>query len=412
MYNVSIIENELLGVVGWQQQVDAGQPQVVEMLTSESGLYYDDIHPLVNMDIISEVCPEFDMMTFEVWSNSKTYPKGYFVKSGVKYYRSIQSNNINHVATDVAWWIETTPFTNWLRNKTLAGIKYGLNKWLGKKFDRKTMRNLLSDAILFPQNVENYIYTPKTTKNVGLKIRTLKGKSMTYKLRRISFQFKEPVNFAFRIFKVGTSTFVTSNAVTYSTANQVQWVTVDIELDPNSTYYIIYDDNGLSSTNQAVNVITGDVIGEPYQYYPSNNYFDVCSIRSAGAVTTVNDLKNNTETLDTNYGMNLDIAVFCDYTDFILENRKMFADLFGYGVAMQIMKHQLANPYVRLNRSQKNAQIQAPVVILETEGSDERPGGIRKEFDTVLERLSFDMSNIDPICLPCRKRGVDLKVFH
>jgi hypothetical protein len=412
MYNVSIIENELLGVVGWQQQVDAGQPQIVEMLTSESGLFYDDIHPLVNMDIISEVCPEFDMMTFEVWSAVKTYPKGYFVKSGVKYYRSIQANNLNHIATDVAWWVETTPFTNWLRNKTLAGIKYGLNKWLGKKFDRKTMRNLLSDAILFPEFVENYTYTENTSKNVGLKLRTLKGKSMAYRIRRISFQFKEPANFAYRLFKVGTSAAVQTGAVTYSTANQAQWVTVNWDLEPNSTYYLVYDETAIGSTNKAVNIITGDSVGEIYEYYPTSVYFDVCSFSKAATLTTVNDLKDNTTTLDTNYGLNLDITVNCDYTDFILENRKMFADLFGYGVAMQIMKHQLANPYVRLNRSQKNAQIQAPVVILETEGSDERPGGIRKEFDTVLERLSFDMSGIDPICLPCRKRGVDLKVFH
>jgi hypothetical protein len=412
MYDVSIIENELLDVVGWQQQMDTSQYQILEMTSSSSGLWYDDIHPLVNMHTVNDTCPEFDTMTFETWVNSKTYPKGYFIFHSAKYYRSLQASNINHVPTDVAWWKETTPFNEWLRSKTLAGIKYALNKWLGKKFERHTMRNLLSDSTVFPQWVENFTYTEQSGKNVGLKITTIKSDNLSYKIRRVGFQFKEPINFAYRLFKVGTSAAVQTGAVTYSTANQLQWVTVNWVLEPGSTYYLTYSEGVLGGTNKAVNVITGDVIGEAYTYYPTSSYFDIASFSKAVSLSTVTDLKDNTTSLDTNYGLNLDIVVNCDYTNFILENRNMFAQLFGYGVALQMMKHFLANPYGRLNRVQKNAQIQAPVVILETEGSDERAGGIRKEFDTALERLSFDMSNIDPVCLPCRKRGVKIGIFH
>lgn len=67
------------------------------------------------------------------------------------------------------------------------------------------------------------------------------------------------------------------------------------------------------------------------------------------------DVENNQYTYDNNYGLNLEVTVSCDITDFIVEQRMMFQDVIAKQVAVDMLREFAYNSSVRTNRHSINA---------------------------------------------------------
>lgn len=55
-----------------------------------------------------------------------------------------------------------------------------------------------------------------------------------------------------------------------------------------------------------------------------------------------------------NYGLNVEISVGCDLTDFIVSQRQLFANVLQLQVAYNALRTMAMNPDVRVNRNQSN----------------------------------------------------------
>lgn len=116
------------------------------------------------------------------------------------------------------------------------------------------------------------------------------------------------------------------------------------------------------------------------------------------------DIEDNIYTNTTNYGLNVEVSVGCDLTDFIIEQRQMFATVIQRQMAATVLRTLALNPHVRVNRNQSNASKND--LLYEVDGNTEgRATGLGYDLRKAYEALDLDTRGIDRICLTCRPVG-------
>jgi hypothetical protein len=117
------------------------------------------------------------------------------------------------------------------------------------------------------------------------------------------------------------------------------------------------------------------------------------------------DIADNVYTNTCNYGLNVEVTVACDLTDFIIREREVFATTLQRQVAVTALRTMAMNPNVRVNRNQSNVSTQG--VLYELDGNPQgRENGMGMELRKAYEALDIDTRGIDRICLTCRPVGL------
>lgn len=104
MLRAKYIEDSLLGLVGWKQTDDANPDLLLSsnLLGSESGLYYQQAHPLLTLNNMASIAPDFSDYTKPEYDEAATYLKDQVVKvtaqdegeppvAAVKYFKAIDN---------------------------------------------------------------------------------------------------------------------------------------------------------------------------------------------------------------------------------------------------------------------------------------------------------------------------------
>lgn len=106
-----------------------------------------------------------------------------------------------------------------------------------------------------------------------------------------------------------------------------------------------------------------------------------------------------------NFGLNFQISVNCDFTDFLIQNRLLFTQAIGLQVAVRFYDDlQVA---IRNNNISDRLQQIAPHKLHKSVTEDD---GLYKKLEKAIEEVDFDTSNLYSKCLPCiqnkQKRGL------
>ena len=107
-----------------------------------------------------------------------------------------------------------------------------------------------------------------------------------------------------------------------------------------------------------------------------------------------------------NYGLNCEITVGCDLTDFIIKERQIFQTVIQRQVAATALRTLAMNPDVKVNRNQVNATRLDVLYELDGNTAGVRPGGLGYDLKKAYEALRLDTQGIDRICLTCNNHGV------
>lgn len=121
------------------------------------------------------------------------------------------------------------------------------------------------------------------------------------------------------------------------------------------------------------------------------------------------DIKENNYKYDTNFGLNLDVSVECDITDFILEQKKLFLDIIANQVAVDLLKEFVYNANVRTNRHSINASRIDIIRELDGDPSSLQNSGLNYQLDKAFEAVEINTTGMDRICLPCNNKGIKIK---
>lgn len=124
---------------------------------------------------------------------------------------------------------------------------------------------------------------------------------------------------------------------------------------------------------------------------------------------TLWDIGDMAYTNTSNYGLNCEISIGCDLTDFIVSQRNIFQDVLQKQVAYDLLRQMALNPSVRVNRNQSNVSQMDILYELDGNTSSPRPGGLGYELKKSYEALSLDTKGLDRVCLTCRNKGVRYK---
>lgn len=438
MLRIKDIEEGLLHLVGWQQNYNTSDFKIAENLTqSESGLYFQQVHPLLTLDNMACIAPDFKNTNFESYESSKEYTKGNIVSYNGKLYKLIKDSNKTQDAEPVyiapdneEYWAETDPFSEWLEGKTKSSIARAIQRLYNEKVAEGTCKTLCENKMLF-DGTGRIVDTIVNKNNlVGFEIVPIRTKGVTTKINKIGLQFTKPGDYTLYLMHSNLSEPVKTIKLTKTKANSLEWFTVDdVYMSYYSedgvlggSWYLCYKQSELPEDSQAImkmkdwskNPCKGCSRRDYLAWMAWSKYLEVHPFYiNEECVDTVEDSgiymwdeENNIYTYDNNYGLNIELTVACDITDFIIEQKAMFTDIIAKQLAVDMLREFAYNANVRTNRHSINASRLDILYELDGDSSSMKKSGLNYQLDMAFKALKLSTSGIDRVCLPCKNNGI------
>lgn len=454
MVRANDIQDKLLHLIGWEQNYDTSDLKISDALTvSESGLYFQQIHPLLTLQNMACIAPDFKNMTFEEYNTKKSYSKGDVVKYSeksyskgnvVKYdeklYKALQKALNKQPDIEPEYWVETNPFSEWLESKTKASIQKAITRYCNEKIAQGTYKTLCENRTLF-DGTGRLVDVVKNKKNlVGFEIIPVRAKGVTTKINKIGLQFTEPGEYTLYLMHSSMDAPVKIIKLNKIRKNSIEWFSLDNvylpyqseDNDAGGSWYLCYFQSELPEGSQAIRK-DKDWSKEPCNscsrreylaWMAWSKYIEVHPFFvNEELVEAVNfnddfnndfekqalhlwDVENNQYTYNNNYGLNLEITISCDITDFIIEQRMLFQDVIAKQVAVDMLREFAYNANARTNRHSINASRLDILYEVDGDSSSMKKSGLNYQLDMTFKAIKLSTEGIDRVCLPCKNNGV------
>lgn len=422
MIRIADIQDKMLHLVGWKQSYDLSDIMLSSNLTqTESGMYFQQIHPLLTLDNLRSIAPDFQNYNWQVHDVNKAYKSGEVVRIDDSLYKAIQDVPAETDILDSEYWTETNPFSEWLEEKTKASIVKLVNKFINMKLADKATKSLIENKILFDGTGRLTNKIENRNKLVGFEIDTVRSKGVTVKIDKIGLQMTEPGSYTLYIFHSSNPEPIYTLTFEKTKANSLEWFKPkdDILLpyestntDAGGSWYLVYKQSELPENAQAIykdrDWSTGPCKAcsrsEFLAYQAWSRYIEVHPFYISEDEEFDPEIMNFT--YDKNYGINLEVSAYCDLTDFIIKQRAMFQDVLSKQVAIDFLREFAYNPNVRTNRHSINASKLDILTELDGDSNSMRQSGLSYELDIALKALSISTQGLDRVCLPCVNNGI------
>ena len=381
MYRADTIKNKLINLIGWRNHYSPIEYEINEELTiSETGQYYQDIHPLLTLDNIRSIAPAFE------------------------------DENKNEL------------FSDWLKIKTEASILKAVETFYSTKLADKTIRNILESKVLFDGAGRLTDVVRNTNSLVGFEIIPVRADGATLKIEKVGLQFNQNGKFTLYLFHSSSPEPIKTIEVEYTKNGGIQWVESDIYLpymsestDAGGSWFLCYNQKELPEGMMAIEK-NRDWSKEPCRSCSSSEYaswqawsqyLEVHPFKTPAPVEMkMWDIEDNLYTYTTNYGLNLKVTMECDLTDIIVEQRRSFQNVIGLQVAADMIREFAYNPNFRINRMQQNFSRNELLYELDGDSQGYKKSGIIYRLDKAMEALMIDTTGINRVCMPCKNEGI------
>lgn len=430
MVRANDIQEKLLHLIGWEQNYDTSDLKISDALTvSESGLYFQQIHPLLTLQNMSCIAPDFKNITFPEYNSEKEYSKGNIVDYQGTQYKALQKAQGKQPDIESEYWVETNLFSEWLESKTKASIQKAIARYCNEKTVEGTNKPLCESRTLF-DGTSRLVDTVKNKKNlVGFEIVPVRAKGVTTKINKICLQFTKAGEYTLYLMHSSMDAPVKIIKLNKIRDNSAEWFTIDDfylpyqseDNDAGGSWYLCYFQSELPEGSQAIRK-DKDWSKEPcgscsrrelLAWMAWSKYLEIHPffvneelINTEDESLHLWDVENNQYTYDNNYGLNLEVTVSCDITDFIVEQRMMFQDVIAKQVAVDMLREFAYNSNVRTNRHSINASRLDILYEVDGDSSSMKKSGLSYQLDMAFKAIKLSTSGIDRVCLPCRNNGI------
>lgn len=430
MVRASDIQEKLLHLIGWGQNYDTSDLKISDALTvSESGLYFQQIHPLLTLQNMSCIAPDFKNITFPEYNSEKEYSKGNVVDYQGTQYKALQKAQGKQPDIESEYWVETNLFSEWLESKTKASIQKAIARYCNEKTVEGTNKPLCESRTLF-DGTGRLVDTVKNKKNlVGFEIIPVRAKGVTTKINKICLQFTKAGEYTLYLMHSSMDAPVKIIKLNKIRDNSAEWFTVDDlylsyqseDNDAGGSWYLCYSQSELPEGSQAIRK-DKDWSKEPcgscsrrelLAWMAWSKYLEIHPFFVNEELVNIEDeslhlwdVENNRYTYDNNYGLNLEVTVSCDITDFIIEQRMMFQDVIAKQVAVDMLREFAYNANVRTNRHSINASRLDILYEVDGDSSSMKKSGLSYQLDMAFKAIKLSTEGIDRVCLPCKNNGI------
>lgn len=429
MYRLQDIQKALSKVVGWEQSYNPAEAIDVDLTESESGLTYQGAHPLLTLDNMRSVMPDDWGYQYPEWAEGTEYKEGDKVRHNGQVWIAVQDNVGQEPIAESIYWTAYNILSDFLRKLTNDGITKAVQTFVQVKQLDKETRNLMERRTFFDGAGRIRATLQNNHKLVGFEIVPVRSMGVTAKIEKIGLQMTGATG-KVRMYLFHSSQIdpIRTFDLDFTVTNGgFQWFPLDgcflpyISDSNNSggSWYLCYNQDELPAGMEAINV-SKDWSREPcgtcnrgsletwreLTKYLQVSPFAVNAPETFAEYPELWDIRQTMYTNTINYGLNCEITVGCDLTDFIISQRQVFQTVIQRQVAVSALRMLAMNPNVRVNRNQSNATRTDILYELDGNTSGVRPGGLGYDLKKAYEALSIDTKGLDRICLSCNNRGV------
>ena len=433
MIRLQDIQTALLPVVGWQQDYNPDNQIDDELTQSESGLTFQGAHPLCTLANVRAIMPDDYLYKYPNWNNATAYAAGSKVKHTGKVWIAKTANVGTEPDKNPDDWAEFNIVSDFVRQLTINGINTAVQNFIQEKQLQQETKNLLERRTFFDGAARLAATIDPTGKIVGFEIVPVRAMGVTTKIERIGLQMVGATG-TVRLYMFHSSQIAPIRVVDLEFTNTkggFQWFTPAEPIylpyipgtdgngnDSGGAWFLCYNQNELPAGMRALNV-SKDWSVEPCQtclggsiesWRQMTKYLQVSPFRIHAPLDfhdypEMFDISQISYTNTMNYGMNVEISVGCDLTDFIISQRSIFATVIQKQVAANVLRTIAMNPDVRVNRNQVN--VTRHELLYELDGAPTgRASGLGYELKQAYWALSLDTRGLDRICLQCNNHGV------
>lgn len=435
MIRINEICEALKNVCGWEQSYDPAKAIDDNLTHTESGLYFQGAHPLLTLDNMEAIMPDDWGIQYPVWDALTQWKQNKVVQygndtNGNKLFWKAKADNVGEEPTeDSLFWSKYNILSDFLERMTRNGIATAIQTFTQiKQLDKET-RNLLERRTFFDGAGRIRATLQNNHKLVGFEIVPVRAMGVTAKIEKIGLQMTGGTGVV-RMYLFHSSqidpikTFdlnftVTNGGFQWFPLNDCYLPYISDKNNAGGSWFLCYNQDELPAGMEAINV-SKDWSREPCGtcnmgsvevWRELTKYLQVTPFMYNAPETFAEypelwDIAYTMYTRTQNYGLNCEITIGCDLTDFIISQRQIFQTVIQRQVAAIALRTLAMNPNVRVNRNQSNATRMDILYELDGNTSGVRPGGLGYDLKKAYEALRIDTQGLDRICLSCNNRGV------
>ena len=435
MIRINEICEALKNVCGWEQSYDPAKAIDDNLTQTESGLYFQGAHPLLTLDNMEAIMPDDWGIQYPVWDALTQWKQNKVVQygndtNGNKLFWKAKADNVGEEPTeDSLFWSKYNILSDFLERMTRNGIATAIQTFTQiKQLDKET-RNLLERRTFFDGAGRIRATLQNNHKLVGFEIVPVRAMGVTAKIEKIGLQMTGGTGvvrmYLFHSSQIGPiKTFdlnftVTNGGFQWFPLNDCYLPYISDKNNAGGAWFLCYNQDELPAGMEAINV-SKDWSREPCGtcnmgsvevWRELTKYLQVTPFMYNAPETFAEypelwDIAYTMYTRTQNYGLNCEITIGCDLTDFIISQRQIFQTVIQRQVAAIALRTLAMNPNVRVNRNQSNATRMDILYELDGNTSGVRPGGLGYDLKKSYEALQIDTQGLDRICLACNNRGV------
>ena len=435
MIRINEICEALKNVCGWEQSYDPAKAIDDNLTQTESGLYFQGAHPLLTLDNMEAIMPDDWGIQYPVWDALTQWKQNKVVQygndtNGNKLFWKAKADNVGEEPTeDSLFWSKYNILSDFLERMTRNGIATAIQTFTQiKQLDKET-RNLLERRTFFDGAGRIRATLQNNHKLVGFEIVPVRAMGVTAKIEKIGLQMTGGTGVV-RMYLFHSSqidpikTFdlnftVTNGGFQWFPLNDCYLPYISDKNNAGGAWFLCYNQDELPAGMEAINV-SKDWSREPCGtcnmgsvevWRELTKYLQVTPFMYNAPETFAEypelwDIAQTLYTRTQNYGLNCEITIGCDLTDFVISQRAIFQTVIQRQVAAIALRTLAMNPNVRVNRNQSNASRTDILYELDGNTAGVRPGGLGYDLKKAYEALRIDTQGLDRICLSCNNRGV------
>lgn len=430
MYRIKEIQDALLHVVGWEQNINPEKEIDSSLTETESGLFFQGTHPLMTLNNVEAIMPLDWNIQYKVWENSQSYLKGDKVRNLNVVYIALENNSGSEPTAINPDWKVYNYLSDYLERQTRNGISTAIQTFVQIKQLSEETKNLMERTVLVDSSGRISNTTQNNGRLVGFEITPTRSMGVTTKFEKIGLQMKGGSGGEVKIYLFHSSKLDPIKTVTVNVSNpngSFQWYKLEDfflpyisdENNAGGTWFLCYNQDDLPSGMEAVNISKdwstepcgGCNAGDIGTWRKVTKYMKISPFATAAPSTfeefpELFDLNSVIYTNTQNYGINLEMSIGCDLTDFIISQRSMFQTVIQRQVAVILLRTMAMNPDVMVNRNQSNVSKMDLLYELDGNTNGERRAGLGYELEKSYKALSLDTKGLDVNCLKCKNGGV------
>ena len=429
MYQIKKIQDSLMHLVGWEQSINPSKEIDSNLTKTESGLYFQNAHPLMTLENVESIMPDDWNLQYPIWSNDKAYSIGEKVKNLNIIYIALNDNVGSEPSPTNNDWKIYNMLSDYLYRQTRNGIATMIQNFVQIKQLNEETKTLFDRNTLF----DGFGRKSATEKNkgnlVGFELTPIKSMGVTTKIEKIGLQMTGGIG-TVKMYLFHSSKIDPINTFDLDfnlTNGGFQWFDLDDcylpyisnEINSGGRWFLVYNQDDLPVGMQAITIQKdwsaqpcggcnkGDLtLWNELTKYVKISPFKVKALTTFKQYPELWDLYKMIYTTTVNYGLNLELTVGCDLTDFIISQRNIFKTVLQKQTAVILLRTMAMNPDVRVNRNQSNVSRMDILYELDGNTNGTYKNGLGWELEKAYKALNLDTKGLDRLCLSCNNGGV------